>query len=262
MYYELKFSYDVDTVYTPEGESVEITREDKQECIDDFVHYLTERIKDFELNDTDFDDDNLYIRFFSDTALDDINIDKVVFGTSNNYVASTTKEIEYGEAHDYSYYEEPYYDTKEVDVEMDIYNAELTIAEEYDTEKVVEENIKDDCGDVEKGIEVFNTAMGEDINTGTINEAGYWSGRPVKYKVYYNIHNNQVLEGGSNDLREAEQFAKDCIDRLASNPWEDKHDKIDAIDSVMIYDHLQEEDVTTTNIEKYADIAVRELLAK
>lgn len=270
MYYELKFSYTVDNAYTPDGELVYISNEDTFECINDFVKWLNKRLKNFELNDVDWDDENLYIRFFSDTKLDDVNVSTVIFGKANgDYLATTTKEVEYGEAHDYSYYEEPYYDTSEVDIDMHISAAEITLAEDCDVVEALDEMrpfksraekrraaYKDDAGNVQKGVEMFNAAMGEDL------EEDYWTNRPVRYKVYYTIHDNQVLEGGSNDLKEAEQFAKACIDRISSNPWEDKHDKIDAIDSVMVYDHLQEEDVTSSDIEKYSDIVVRNLLAK
>ena len=469
MYYELRFRYNIEDVYTPDDEIVEVTSDDKQECVNRFVDWFKKRLKDFELSNIDFDDDHVYIDFFSTTPIDNANVSTVIFGKADgDYLSTITKNVYYGQAHDYSYYEEPWYDTAEVEIGMDISDVELLGAEDYEVNvnETLEENsnryrrvkralfgddtgkiktfaiispenplgwkdsddetfkseflkwtanpklynkdklaeiksdellhkikktgditlkyggfnyaplkgkyedtensfivfnipyadaeaiarnygqesfffgkpnasgtkisyyktsdacktyqlvettsvvtneadaenffskfglkfrinmqsfgddvesvtdieafeesfdehrpfksraeqrrsaYKKDAGDVTKGVEMFNSAMGE---------SAYLTSRPTRYKVYYNIHANQVLEGGSNDIREAEQFAKDCIDRLASNPWEDKKSLIDAIDSVMIYDHLQEEDVTTSNIEKYSDIAVRNLLSK
>lgn len=263
MYYELTFSYDMDKAFDPDGERVDIDFDDKHECIKDFTNRLAKYLKNFDLSDVDFDDDTLYIRFFTDTKLDNVNVNSIIFGSPDgNYVATTTKEVPYGSIHDYSYYEEPYYDTADVEIVMTITDAYIEKAEEFETESLSENTDKEDCGDVQKGTEMFNSAMGEDLENTELNETGYWANRPVRYKVYYNIHDNEVLEGGSNDVREAEKFAKDCIDRLASNPWEDKQDVIDAIDSVKVYDHLQEEDVTSSYIEKYSDIAVRNLLDK
>ena len=57
-------------------------------------------------------------------------------------------------------------------------------------------------------------------------------------------------------LAEAEKIAIACIERLSENPWEDKEDIESAIDSVMIYDTLEDLDVTTSNVEKMQTLFV------
>ena len=137
MYYELIFSYDMDNAYDPDGERVDIDFNDKHECIKDFTNRLAKYLKNFDLSDVDFDDDTLYIRFFTDTKLDNVNVNSVIFGSSDgNYVATTTKEVPYGSVHDYSYYEEPYYDTADVEIVMTITDAYIEKAEEFETESL------------------------------------------------------------------------------------------------------------------------------
>lgn len=106
MCYELTFLYDMDNAYDPDGERVDIEFNDKHECIKDFTNHLAKYLKNFDLSDVDFDGNTLYIRFFTDTKLDNVNVNSIIFGSSyGNYIATVTKKVPYGSIHDYSYYE-------------------------------------------------------------------------------------------------------------------------------------------------------------
>lgn len=335
MYYQVTFWYELDKfIYTPDDEKHAIDHWDAiTDCVKDFKQYLATKLTNFELLDWDFDEQNefLYLYFYTDTDLTNNNIEAVIFGDKKVFETSTEQSFYYGEVHDYDYYEEPYQDMADIEIEIVVSKPEITaksdneddempleessqklqessvikqevelspdellqwgwdnngdhsvfyvkklhiidsaksLAEEefvktYSTETAakkafnsylketpVTENIKKDAGDVEQGVEVFNHAMGADVSE------SFWQNYPARYKVYYDIHTNSVLEGGSDDLAEAEEIAKACIERLSENPWEDKEDIESAIDSVMIYDTLEDLDVTTSDVEKMKTLFV------
>lgn len=335
MYYQVTFWYELDKfIYTPDEEKHAIDHWDAiTDCVKDFKQYLATKLTNFELLDWDFDEKNefLYLCFYTDTDLTNNNIEAVIFGDKKVFETSTEQSFYYGEVHDYDYYEEPYQDMADIEIDLVVSKPEITaksdneddempleessqklqessvikqevelspnellqwgwdnngdhsvfyvkklhiidsaksLAEiefvktystETDAKKAfnsylketpVTENIKKDAGDVEQGVQAFNHAMGADVSE------SFWQNYPARYKVYYDIHTNSVLEGGSNDLAEAEEFAKACIERLSENPWEDKEDIESAIDSVMIYDTIEDLDVTTSAVEKMKRVFV------
>lgn len=250
---------------------------DKEYIVNEGIHlftdYLKSLFKDFELLDESYDEysDEVGLIFESSEYVAPNQVSSRIFKDSDRYQFIVSDSYSYGPVRDFNYYEEPVRSEMKVDVDVifqdrDEYSVTPINESLLDTSDYVKTSglnkpmeVKKDTGSVEKGTEMSNVTTDKDLDNGVLNEAGYWENRPVRYKIYYNIHNNQVLEGGSNLLDEAEEFAKACIDRLASNPWEDKEDIIEAIDSIVVYDCLQEEDVTSSNVEKYANIAIENL---
>ena len=240
MYYELRFDYAMDDhIYTPDGLKP-VTDDDKKEIVDSFVQYLKTRIKDFDLDSADFDDEYVYVRFYSDEVLGQENVKEKVFGDANEYVVAIDKTVEYGSPKDWSYYEEPYYETSEVELDAWISNANILHAEDLDESKEEGCSYKKDAGNVPVGIQMFNSAMGEDLKETIYN---------TKYRVYYILHGGEMLYGGSNDINEAESFAYQAAKHILGMTQEDKHDRIAAAKSVFIYDIPQDIDVTSQRVE-------------
>lgn len=138
--YDLKLDVEVeDIVYTPDDEEQDVdVRDVISEGVDDLEKSIKKNIKEyfdgydisFDLND--YEDEEAYITIWSDKELTEEDLNKILYGTKNYFSTYATRTFFYGEVHDYSYYEEPYQDS--MDIDLDVTFSGLEILKEYKDE--------------------------------------------------------------------------------------------------------------------------------
>lgn len=137
-YYEISVGMFMnDEVYTPDEESHDVdVDEARDEALDQLEKASKKHIKKYfpenkiEVSTNDYEDELVYMGVTSDIKLQLEDLNHILFGEKEYFDAYTSQTFAYGEVHDYSYYELPYQD--EIDIEIEVRFADISILAEYE----------------------------------------------------------------------------------------------------------------------------------
>ena len=137
-YYEISVGmYMDDEVYTPDEEPHDVdVDEARDEALDQLEKASKKYIKKYfpenkiEVSTTDYEDELVYMGVTSDIKLQLEDLNHILFGEKEYFDAYTSQTFAYGKVHDYNYYELPYQD--ETDIEIEIRFADISILAEYE----------------------------------------------------------------------------------------------------------------------------------
>lgn len=137
-YYEISVGmYMDDEVYTPDEEPHDVdVDEARDEALDQLEKASKKYIKKYfpenkiEVSTNDYEDELVYMGVTSDIKLKLEDLNHILFGEREYFDAYTSQTFAYGKVHDYNYYELPYQD--ETDIEIEIRFADISILAEYE----------------------------------------------------------------------------------------------------------------------------------
>lgn len=137
-YYEISVGMFMDDeVYTPDEEPHDVdVDEARDEALDQLEKASKKYIKKYfpenkiEVSTNDYEDELVYMGVTSDIKLQLEDLNHILFGEREYFDAYTSQTFAYGKVHDYSYYELPYQD--ETDIEIEIRFADISILAEYE----------------------------------------------------------------------------------------------------------------------------------
>lgn len=137
-YYEISVGmYMDDEVYTPDEEPHDVdVDEARDEALDQLEKASKKYIKKYfpenkiEVSTNDYEDELVYMGVTSDIKLNLEDLNHILFGEREYFDAYTSQTFAYGKVHDYNYYELPYQD--ETDIEIEIRFADISILAEYE----------------------------------------------------------------------------------------------------------------------------------
>jgi hypothetical protein len=97
----------------------------RKKAIKDLESEILNSFNNAEIVDSDIDYDTGYIMFSSDEDLESTEVIKRILGDNSYFTSYSSEEVYYGPVHDVGYYEEPYRDSKEVQIEVTLDNFKL-----------------------------------------------------------------------------------------------------------------------------------------